>query len=821
MSAPAPAAEARKAVTEPDALTIFRTRGPRATKLIRRDGTVDPAEPAKFHDAVAIPVSGLAGIRSWLEKIADEPRAFAVRGEMIGEKRQSGILRRMHANSTKNEPATIRDIARRWVALDLDSVPLPPGTDFRDLGRCGTIARATLPVEFRDARCIIQASSSHGIKSGARLRLWFWLSRPARCAEVAVWLDDTGVDEALFSPAQQIFTARPIREDGGADHLPNRIVELPGQPNVLVPDLAQRLAQRERTAKTGTGGTAVPIADLRAALDAIPNPKGFADWNRIGLAVFASAGGSDEGREAFVTWSERDESDPDATASAESAWERFASSPPTGITFGSLVHLAREAVPGWRAPSWGSGVAVAAVDEFQATEDAPAGGELDTGEPTSGAAVLGSEEQLALRFSERHAGQFLFVPDGGGWRTWDGARWQKDGTLAAFDAMRRVCRETAAELSAGDQESRACRVSSAAVRAGALKLAECDSRHVRRFDDFDADLFELNTRAGIVDLRTGETRPHRRGEMVTRVAGATPSGGECPRWLQFIEQITSGDQEFAGFLQRWAGYCLTGDTREQVFLFTHGPGKNGKSLFLDILSAALGDYATAALETVFLATRGEVHPAGLAALRGARLVTVGETEAGARWAESRLKTLTGGDRVSAHQMRQDPFIFTPIFKLTMAGNWKPTIANVDAAMRRRLLLAPFHFVPARADGGLKDALRAELNGILSWAVSGCLDWQRGGLGIPVAVREATEAYFDEQDVLGAWIADRTESAPDNFEPTNALFRDFANFASDRGNAAGTERAFSDALERHAVRVRTKAARGFRGLRLLPPAVDFP
>ena len=165
----------------------------------------------------------------------------------------------------------------------------------------------------------------------------------------------------------------------------------------------------------------------------------------------------------------------------------------------------------------------------------------------------------------------------------------------------------------------------------------------------------------------------------------------------------------------------------------------------------------APIET-FTASHQDRHPTELARLRGARLVTSVETEEGRRWAESRIKSLTGGDKIAVHFMRQDFFEFTPQFKLVIAGNHKPGLRSVDEAIRRRLNLIPFTVTipPAERDPDLAEKLKAEWPGILAWAIVGCLAWQRDGLAAPKAVTSATAAYLEAEDAVAAWIKERCE-----------------------------------------------------------------
>jgi putative DNA primase/helicase len=183
------------------------------------------------------------------------------------------------------------------------------------------------------------------------------------------------------------------------------------------------------------------------------------------------------------------------------------------------------------------------------------------------------------------------------------------------------------------------------------------------------------------------------------------------------------------YLQLMVGYCLTGVTSEHALFFLYGTGANGKSVFVNVLTTILGDYAANAPMDTFMEARTDRHPTDLAGLRGARFVSSIETEQGRRWNESKVKAITGGDKVSARFMRQDFFEYVPQFKLVIAGNHKPSIRNVDEAMKRRLHLIPFTVTipPERRDGRLTEKLLKERDGILAWAVEGCSLWQRHGL----------------------------------------------------------------------------------------------
>jgi len=280
------------------------------------------------------------------------------------------------------------------------------------------------------------------------------------------------------------------------------------------------------------------------------------------------------------------------------------------------------------------------------------------------------------------------------------------------------------------------------------------------------------------------------------------------------------------YLQRLAGYCLTGSVREHAFMFVWGPGGNGKSVFLNVIAEILGDYAKQAAMETFMASTGDRHPTELAALMGARLVLANEVEEGRRWNESRLKSLTGGDPVSTRFMRGDFFTFTPQFKLLLVGNHKPALRNVDEAVRRRFHLIPFIHQPAVVDQDLPEKLKEEYPAILAWMLEGCRMWQEDGLNAPESVRAATETYFDEEDAMGRWISECTVEHED-VTAGEVLYASWKDWCLRTGEYAGTSKRFGHMLTSRGFKRGRESTgqrqRGFAGIdvRGLNAAPSFP
>lgn len=272
------------------------------------------------------------------------------------------------------------------------------------------------------------------------------------------------------------------------------------------------------------------------------------------------------------------------------------------------------------------------------------------------------------------------------------------------------------------------------------------------------------------------------------------------------------------------GYGLTGDTSAHALFFAYGCGANGKSVCIDTAAGILKDYhATTPIEAFTVSTTDR-HPTDLARLRGARLVTAVETEEGRRWAESRVKSLTGGDRIAARFMRMDFFEYTPQFKLLIAGNHKPGLRSVDEAIRRRFHLVPFAVtIPAaERDLQLRDKLRAEWPGILQWMIAGCLAWQREGLAPPAAVRDATTAYMEGEDATAAWIDERCSREPQAWTSSGDLFASWKAWAEQAGEFVGSAKRFGQNLETRGFQpARKKIGRGFEGLALARPDSIVP
>lgn len=405
----------------------------------------------------------------------------------------------------------------------------------------------------------------------------------------------------------------------------------------------------------------------------------------------------------------------------------------------------------------------------------------------------------AERLVARHGRDLRYCHPWRRWLVWDGTRWKSDDVgavdLRAKETIRAMYGEAAGIIDEKERQSfvKAALRSEAGPRLQAMiSLAESELGIPVLPDELDRDAWLLNVKNGTLDLRTGELRPPRREDMLTRLAPAAyDPAAVCPRWEAFLDRIMAGNDRLIGFLQRAVGYSLTASTREQVFFLLHGTGANGKSVFLTTLQAALGDYAGQTAPGLLLEKKGERHPTEVADLLGKRLVVATETDSGQRLAEGLVKQVSGGDPVKARRMREDFWQFNPTHKLWLATNHKPRVRGTDYAIWRRIRLIPFNVTipPEEQDRTLPEKLREELSGILRWAVEGCLAWQRQGLDVPDEVAAATEAYRAEQDVLAGFLAECCIVNPLAKAAAKELYRVYVGWCEESGERPMAQRNF--------------------------------
>jgi hypothetical protein len=221
-----------------EAITILRARARRLAKLICADGTIVDWDKARTFDLIEIPVADIDALDRLLRRLEGRRDYCVVRGAIADPNRVKAVRRLLRREGA--DAPTLREIPRRWLALDFDLPSRPDWIDPTDLFSCARLAIETLPKEFRYARFIVQATGGHGIKPGVRIRLWCWLSRPTVGAELKYWLRRVPVDPSIFGAAHIVYTAAPQIQAGAFDPVTSRLAVVPGCKSVLVPS-AHRL----------------------------------------------------------------------------------------------------------------------------------------------------------------------------------------------------------------------------------------------------------------------------------------------------------------------------------------------------------------------------------------------------------------------------------------------------------------------------------------------------------------------------------------------------------------------------------------------------
>lgn len=436
---------------------------------------------------------------------------------------------------------------------------------------------------------------------------------------------------------------------------------------------------------------------------------------------------------------------------------------------------------------------------------------------------LGNARRLVNTFADN----LRYVPQWGRWLTWTGTRWTVDTTGEVDRHAKQVGEMILDEARAAGDDKRfrhGLKAQSAAGVRNTIALAATEPTIPVLVDQLDADPMLLAVANGTINLRTGQLRPSERSDLLAKASPvAYDPDAACPGFQAFLAEILP-EPEVRDFLQRFVGYALTGDVSEHALVICYGVGANGKSTLLRLLLRLLGEHAMPAPPRLLIADRHPEHPTSVASLHGRRLAVVMEVDEGARFDEAMVKNLTGGDRLSARYMRQDYWDFNPTHKFIVATNHKPTVRGGDLGIWRRINLVPFEVTvpPDRQDPHLTERLEAELPGILNWALRGCLAWQTGGLAVPPAVREATDTYRAEQDLIAAFLDEVTIATPGGRAHGSRLYKAYSEWCPAQGIAYPlSQKAFVSRLQDRGLRSEADRDKARWWLGIALPAEDRP
>jgi putative DNA primase/helicase len=425
----------------------------------------------------------------------------------------------------------------------------------------------------------------------------------------------------------------------------------------------------------------------------------------------------------------------------------------------------------------------------------------------------------AQRFAGTFSGRLIYVPQRGNWHEFDGVIWKADElrfvTQHAIDTTREMLIDAAqilldaskqrdpvqrnAQTQRAEALSKHARASQQKSRLDAMvALAATDPRLAVSQAQLDADDMAFAVENGVIDLESGDFREAEPGDWLSKKGGMAYAGGwesiDCKIWTRFLEDVQP-DPDIRAWLQRFAGYCLTGRTDEQIFSVMHGSGANGKTVFVETLKRIVGSYATTAQFDTFMERKGEGIRNDLAALDKVRLVVASEGPEGARLDEGIVKQITGGDEITARFLHREFFIFRPRFKVVLVTNHKPVISGSDNGIWRRVVLVPWAVtIPAgQRDRRLLDKLDAERAGILAWCLKGLADYLACGLDLPPALVKANAEYRKDSDIVGNWIEDCCTFSSFYVTASADLYMSYQQWAEQNGHRAMSSKSLANRL----------------------------
>jgi putative DNA primase/helicase len=514
----------------------------------------------------------------------------------------------------------------------------------------------------------------------------------------------------------------------------------------------------------GAGPTPTPWspeveARLRSALSCIPADLEYLSWIGIGMALhdlqWVERDGNliraDVGFELWDSWSATCEEKYPSRADLEKRWRGFARYyKGRRFTIGSIFYAAK--LRGW-------------TDETHKNDFYT---------------DLGNARRLVRRNGENSR----FIPEWQKWIIWSGNRWEidEDGAIIRL-AKETVTAMYAHALEISDQTRRdalikhALKSQSEARLKAMVSLAESEREVVLSATLLDADPYLLGVQNGVVDLKKGEFRAGKREDLITKQAGVSyDPNAHCPEWKKFLGTVTGNNEGLQNYLQRGIGYTLTGSVQDEVMFVLYGVGNNGKSTFRETVHSLLGDYALAA-DAGLLTERK--NPGGateeIARLKGRRFVAVNETNENEQLHEARVKFITSQDTITARNLYGHFFDFFPTHKTFVTTNHKPVVRGTDEGIWRRIHLLPFIITIPKSSiekHFREKRLMPEMAGILNWAIEGVAKYLKDGLNPPPIVRDATDEYRQDMDVVGQWLEERCECNLLASTPTSAAYTDY-------------------------------------------------
>jgi putative DNA primase/helicase len=879
-----------------DSISILTAKG--SLKLCKIWDGGDKPKPYDDVKSVKLqtrPVSNIRELSKLLKMLEEKPKSCIIRGKYVGDERAlanepdlNGSVEFLLKRNTVFEDQRLHALCVDVDGYETDPLIADPLIDpdpVRDPERAiQAYITDNLPAEFHGCTFHWQLSGSagHPSKPGLNCHIWFWLDEARSSAALGKWAKthaEYNFDKSLYQQVKPHYTARPIFEAGAVDPVPVRSGLVRAIRDSVSIDIEDVPPGEAVGAVAGlTEISPAQLSDLRSALAHPGLRKAAGDegiCTKVGYGLVSL--GDETGQPLWLEFcanASDDSSNPDPDWPEQ--WWRAHRSAPARSDFRAIYNLASEY--GWVNPITSHASEPASSDDLN---NYPVS--IEVGQVPK-ALHLCTDQANAGRIMREYDGQ-LISSAGGRFYAWTGKHWKSDDGEArrfscglseivrresklarkkadrAFATLNPESLKAAAEhprknALAGTEDGKIAMQFEAAAEALEKWSTACESKKVQDSalgllrdliklpeSELDKDPYLLNCENGVIDLRTGQIREHQSRDYLTKICPVDyDPAATAPRFEVFVSEIMRGDSTLVKFVQRWFGYCATGDVREQCFVVHIGAGANGKGTLLNAVQGLLGEYATTA-PLGLLTSPEKAHGTETAELFGRRLVTAHEPDENASLREGFVKTATGGDTLSARWLYKNPFTFAPTHKLQLLTNHKPQIKGTDFGIWRRVLLLPYalRFGSAEdvADGradrlrddSLASALFEERKGIFRWLVQGAVEWYAQGLKPPDAVRVAVADYQREQDRVGEFVTECCQIEREGWTPVVGMYSTYQQWAKDAGYVAMGRNRFLGELERvvpffkrgddrnQGTGKDRRSVRGVTGIRLLPPEFE--
>lgn len=395
-----------------------------------------------------------------------------------------------------------------------------------------------------------------------------------------------------------------------------------------------------------------------------------------------------------------------------------------------------------------------------------------------------------------------------GWFIWNGSNWERDaGEKAVLHYAGQLIQVINEEIGLADNKKLIKMLDKTRVmlsmnnsRKNALSLTKVSPLVGIDADAFDKSEYLFNVSNGVINLKNGELKKHEPDLLLSKISPIDYDvNASSPKFEKFLDEITCGDKDLALWIQTYFGYAMTANVSEQLFSVFYGTGGNGKSVLVNVVSTIMGQYTLETpVETIMYKRGGGSISNDIARIKGARLVTCRESDQGQALAESLIKSLTGGDKITARFLHKEFFEFKPVAKWILFTNHKPSIKGTDQGIWRRVKLIPFNYsVPdGKKNKNLEAELLNEAAGILNWLVEGCLTWQKNGFPRCEAIDNATSNYQQDEDRIGEFLTCAANMGPGpNFKTSaSELYKAYRYFCREVGDMPMNSRNFPKKME---------------------------